>query len=311
MLLLYFIAIERKAPKRPEMNQGARGHSFVLYSSRHKLIPKINTSLSLKFLRHYITLTDTRQRGGKDTAQAWLIPRKNTTHLKTLDHSLSSLWGFPSRMSVQGYIIPTKAAAVPEDGAIHHTALNKFAIIPKSIAWIRLLLASGNTENMNKTIAKKAPRINNTIPRTKTFTTDGAIRRQKFRKNCPLEGERLPQSKHCIVNPIRRWIRRRLLKMFVQFIQEGNRFRWTVVDGLWVAWWKTDQSQASKYLVGKGRNQMTFLPRTSQSERVLQPARLASDWQNVGINSFLHLLSAVSLVKTLLKYLVSVCGHDI
>ena len=48
--------------------------------------------------------------------------------------------------------------------------------------------------------------------------------------------------------------------------------RWSV-SGLT----KIDQSQASKYLVGKGRNQMTFLPRMSQSERVLQPARLASD----------------------------------
>ena len=45
--------------------------------------------------------------------------------------------------------------------------------------------------------------------------------------------------------------------MFVEFIQEGNRLgercRWSV-SGLM----KTDQSQASKYLVGEGRNQMTF-----------------------------------------------------
>jgi hypothetical protein len=64
--------------------------------------------------------------------------------------------------------------------------------------------------------------------------------------------------------------------MFVEFIQEEpfqvNCCRWAV-SGLT----KIDQSQASKYLVGKGINQMTFLPRMSQSERVLQPARLASD----------------------------------
>ena len=140
--------------------------------------------------------------GTKDTAQAWPIPRNKTTHFATLDHSRCSLWGFPSRISEHGYMIPTRAATVPEDGAIHQTALNRFAIIVKSNAGIRFLRASGATETIKRTIAKKAPSINSTIPRTKTFTTDGAIWRNNFRKNCPLVGERLPQSRHCIEIPI-------------------------------------------------------------------------------------------------------------
>ena len=144
-------------------------------------------------------------------------------------------------------MIPTKAAAVPDEGAIHHTALNRFAIIPKSKAGIRFLRASGSTENMKRTIAKKAPSINSTTPRTKTFTTDGAICRNNLRKNCPLEAERLPQSRHCIDSPIERE-RKRPLRTFLQIYsclaKETKVLRWSV-SGLT----KFDQSEGSKYLV--------------------------------------------------------------
>lgn len=173
-------------------------------------------------------------------------------------------------------MIPTRAAAVPEDGAIHHTALKRFAIIPKS-TWIRFLRASGNTENMKRTIPKNAPRINSTTPRTKTFITDGAICRNNFRKNCPLEGERLPQSRQCIENPIEQW-RKKFFKLSTQFIQE------TVVwlkssDGLWVAWRKLTNHSAPNIwcvLKGKGENQTTSRSRTSQPQHFLQSTRLGT-----------------------------------
>ena len=83
-------------------------------------------------------------------------------------------------------------------------------MIPKSTACILFLRTSGKTENMKRTRAKNAPRINNTTPRTKTLTTDGAIWRKNLRINCPFEEERLPHSKHCIVTSIEREKRTRI-----------------------------------------------------------------------------------------------------